>query len=136
MQSILGALLTAGYASAMATLIAGSPDASQITDSTQSTLTKSFSSAADLAQQTPQYSSQIISSARTSFLDGDQWAYTAGLVAVLLGAALVFFMFPRKEREMQLVAQYQEADTSPPTTPAATQDAERAHDVPEQRSSA
>ncbi len=40
---------------------------------------------------------------------GDQWAYTSGIVAVLLGAALVFAFFPRAERE--LLASYQAADT-------------------------
>ena len=36
-----------------------------------------------VAQQYPQYASQITAGAKQSFLDGDQWAYTAGLVAVL-----------------------------------------------------
>src|SRR5205814_8651256 len=44
MQSILGALLTAGYAAAAATAIAASPH--DVTQSTQAVLTKSFSSAA------------------------------------------------------------------------------------------
>ena len=34
----------------------------------------------------------ITSAAKTSFLQGDQWAYAAGLIAVLVGAALVFFL--------------------------------------------
>src|SRR6476646_8308230 len=90
MQSILGALLTAGYATEMGQLIAGSPNATQVTDSTQSALTKSFSSAADLAEQYPQYSSQITSAAKSSFLSGSDWAYGAGIIAIVLGAALVF----------------------------------------------
>ncbi len=53
MQSILGALLTAGYAAAVTKAIAGSPEASSISDSTQNVLTKSFSSAADFASATP-----------------------------------------------------------------------------------
>ena len=55
MQSIFGALLTAGYAAAVATAIAGSPDADQITSSTQAELMKSFSSAEAVAAQYPQY---------------------------------------------------------------------------------
>src|SRR3954470_365443 len=66
MQSILGALLTAGYAAAAATAIAASPH--DVTQSTQAVLTKSFSSAADLAAQYPQYANQIIASAKASFL--------------------------------------------------------------------
>jgi hypothetical protein len=110
MQSILGALLTAGYASAVTKLIAGSPQASEITDSVQSELTKSFASAADTAAKYPQYSSQIIAGARQSFVDGQDWAYTAGIVAILLGAALVFFCFPKKDEEQRLLAGYEAED--------------------------
>ena len=59
----------------------------------QSELTKSFSSA-NTAAQYPQYSDQIINAAKTSFLEGADWAYTAGIVAIVLGAALVYFRFP------------------------------------------
>src|SRR5204863_3504405 len=53
MQSILGALLVAGYASAASAAIAAAPNSSQVSTSAQSELTKSFSSAADLASQYP-----------------------------------------------------------------------------------
>jgi MFS transporter, DHA2 family, multidrug resistance protein len=110
MQSILGALLTAGYASAVTKLVAGSPQASHISDSTQSALTKSFSSADNLASQYPQYSDAIVSGAKSAFIDGQDWAYFAGLVAIALGAALVYFLFPKREREEQLLAAYQSED--------------------------
>jgi EmrB/QacA subfamily drug resistance transporter len=106
MQSIFGALLTAGYASAAGALVP-----SDVSSSVQSQLTKSFSSAADTASQYPQYSSQIIAGARSSFLDGADWAYTAGLIAVVVGAVLVFFCFPRHEREKELLAQYHRDDS-------------------------
>lgn len=106
MQSILGALLTAGYASAFSTLIAGSPEADQVSASVQSQLMKSFSSAANTASQYPQYSEQIVDAARQSFVDGQDWAYAAGIVAVLLGAAIVVVWFPRRDREQALLAQY------------------------------
>jgi MFS transporter, DHA2 family, multidrug resistance protein len=112
MQSILGALLAAGYATAFTKQIASSPNSSQITDSVSNQLTKSFSSAANTAQQYPQYSKQIIAAARTSFVDGADWAYVAGIVAILLGAALVFLMFPKRDREEQLLAGYAEEDTA------------------------
>jgi DHA2 family multidrug resistance protein-like MFS transporter len=115
MQSIFGALLTAGYASAFAAAIAASPDSSKVSDSTTAALTKSFSSAEALAQQYPQYASQIDAAARSSFLSGDQWAYTAGVVAVLIGAALVAGCFPGRDRERELLAEYHAADSVPDT---------------------
>jgi hypothetical protein len=111
MQSILGALLTFGYAAAMTAQISSSPQKSQITTSVQNQLTKSFASAADTAQQYPQYSKQIIAGAKAGFLNGADWAYTAGLIAVAIGAALVFFFFPRNRDEKRLLAEYHEADT-------------------------
>jgi len=112
MQSILGALLTAGYATEMGKLIAGSPNASQVTNSTQSALTKSFSSATNTAQQFPQYANQIVAAAKTSFIDGQHWAYLAGIIAIALGAVLVFFAFPKQEREEALLEQYHRDDNA------------------------
>jgi MFS family permease len=110
MQSVFGALLTAGYAAAAATAAAAAPQ--QVSESVEGELTKSFAGAEAVAQQYPQYASQITAAAKESFLKGDTWAYSAGLIAVLLGAALVFFMFPRKDEEQSLLAQYQAADAA------------------------
>lgn len=113
MTSIFGALLTAGYSRSIASQISSLPTSSQqqISSGIEATLQKSFSSAAALAQQHPQYSTQIIAAAKHSFLAGDHWAYFAGIVAILIGAALVFFKFPKKEEEKRLLAQYHEIDT-------------------------
>jgi DHA2 family multidrug resistance protein-like MFS transporter len=116
MQSILGALLAAGYASAFNAAIGGSPEADQVSSDVQGELTKSFASAAATAQQYPSYTDQIIDAAKSSFLNGDDWAYLAGLVAVLLGALLVFFMFPRRDEEQQLLRRYHAEDVDPPAT--------------------
>jgi hypothetical protein len=113
MQSILGALLTAGYAAAVSAAIAAAPNQQQITDNVASQLTKSFASAEDIAAQYPQYASQITAGATQSFLDGADWAYTAGIVAILLGATLVFFLFPKRAEEERLLAQYHAEDTAP-----------------------
>jgi MFS transporter, DHA2 family, multidrug resistance protein len=110
MQSILGALLAAGYASAFTKQIAESPNAGQVSTNVEAQLTKSFSSAANTASQYPQYAKQITSAAKTSFVDGANWAYTAGIIAILLGAALVFFMFPGREGEIELLAEYHTTD--------------------------
>jgi hypothetical protein len=116
MQSIFGALLTAGYAAAFSSAISSSSDAADVTASVQSQLTKSFDSAEAIAQQYPQYSTQIVSAAKESFLAGDQWAYTAGLVAVVIGAALVFLFFPRREKEESLVQGYHRLDAAAQST--------------------
>jgi EmrB/QacA subfamily drug resistance transporter len=110
MQSIFGALLTAGYAAAASAAIASSDK--HISDSVQSQLTKSFAGAEAVAEQYPKYATQITAAAKSAFLQGDQWAYTAGIVAVVLGAALVFFMFPKHAQEQQLLAQYHAEDTA------------------------
>jgi len=110
MQSILGALLAAGYAAAFTAAIASAPNGQQVSDSVESQLTKSFAGAAAVAQRYPQYASQITAAAKASFLSGDQWAYTAGIVAIILGAVLVFFMFPKKDDEQRLLATYHAED--------------------------
>jgi MFS transporter, DHA2 family, multidrug resistance protein len=112
MQSIFGALLTAGYAAAAGAAIASSGESAKVTENVEGELTKSFSSAADLAGQYPRHSEQIIAAAKVSFLQGDAWAYSAGIVAILLGAALVFFAFPKRDEEQRLLAQYNAEDTA------------------------
>lgn len=112
MQSILGALLTAGYAAAVSAAIAAAPASAQakLTDQVTSTLEKSFAGAESIAQQYPQYANQITAAAKSSFLDGADWAYVAGIVAILLGAALVYLRFPRKDEEEDLLARYHAED--------------------------
>src|SRR5262249_15601021 len=121
MQSIFGALLTAGYATAAGA--AASSSGPNINSQVQSELAKSFASAADTAARyPPSVQDNIIAAAKTAFLQGDQWAYTAGIVAVLLGATLVFFFFPRAERERELLAGYAKEDTAAaPNEPEAPQ---------------
>ena len=109
MQSIFGALLTAGYVSAAGAAVAASGQ--NINTNVQSELTKSFASAADTAQNYPSsVQDNIIAAAKSAFLQGDQWAYLAGIVAVLLGAALVFLKFPKRDDERRLLASYRAED--------------------------
>jgi DHA2 family multidrug resistance protein-like MFS transporter len=114
MQSIFGALLTAGYASAVSAALASAPNAGQITDSVQAQLEKSFDGAVAVAQQYPQYSQQIVAGAKTAFLQGDQWAYAAGIVAIGIGAVIVAALFPNKDGEARLLAAYHETDQGVP----------------------
>ena len=111
MQSIFGALLDrrlCGGGLGADRGVAGK----DVTRRTQAALTKSFASAEAVAQQHPQYADAIIAGAKQAFLDGDDWAYTAGVVAIVLGAVLVFFMFPKHEEEKQLLAAYHAQDTA------------------------
>lgn len=114
MQSILGAILTAGYAKALTESIQGSPNAEQVTSQTQTALTKSFASAADLAQRYPQYEKQIISAARDAFVTGDTRAYAAAIVIVGFGALMVFLFYPNAHKEREAMRRYAtERDTEP-----------------------
>jgi MFS transporter, DHA2 family, multidrug resistance protein len=126
MQSILGAVLTAGYAGAIASAIAGAPDQDKITNEVQGELTKSYASAVDTAERYPQYQDQIVAAAKSSFLQGDEWAYIAGIVAILIGAVLIFFLFPKKQREEELLEQYHAEDMSE-SAEAATPPVSAAH---------
>ncbi len=113
MQSILGALLTAGFAVAISKDIATAPNKSHITTSVENQLTKSFSSAESVAKQYPHYATAITEAAKSSFLSGADWAYAAGIIAVVLGAALIYFMFPGKQDEQRMLAEYARIDSTP-----------------------
>src|SRR3954453_2434136 len=111
LQSIMGAFLTAGYAAAASAAISSS--GKNVSDNVQSELTKSFSSASDAAKQySPSIQDDIAAAAKASFLHGDQWAYIAGIVAVVLGAAVVFFLFPKNQEEQKLLAEFEAEDAA------------------------
>lgn len=110
MQSILGVFLTAGYATSFSRLIASSPNSAEVSESVEVELERSFSSAANIAEQYPQYSDQIIEAAKQSFIKGEDLAYLGGIVAILLGAALVWRFYPKYERETELLALYASED--------------------------
>lgn len=112
MTSIFGVLLTAGYVKAFSSQIAALPTSQQqqISSNVISNLLKSFSSASDVAVSHPQYQTQIISAAKISFLAGDDWAYLAGIIAILIGAAIIYFKFPKKDEEIELLDQYHAED--------------------------
>jgi DHA2 family multidrug resistance protein-like MFS transporter len=122
MQSVMGALLTAGFATAVSKEIAAAPNKALVTSNVENELTKSFSSAQAVAHQYPHYSQAIIQAANSSFVSGANWSYAAGIIAITLGAALIYFRFPGKEQELRLLAEYHAQDTQPrdaPPTPGA-----------------
>jgi len=114
LQSIFGALLTAGYTASASSQITGS--GKPVPVSVQEELTKSYAGAESIAKQYPQYSQQIIAGARTAFLHGDRWSYFAGAVATLAGGVLVFYFFPKRDDERRLLADYAAADQAADTT--------------------
>ncbi|MFN8471067.1 MAG: MFS transporter [Anaerolineae bacterium] len=116
MQSLFGAFLAAGYASAMAASLASDPNASQVSSSVTNSLEMSYAGAQAMAAQYPQYASQITAAAKASFLAGDQYAYMAGIIAVLVGAAIVWRFFPKLELERKLEESYHAEDQAEQTT--------------------
>ena len=114
MQSVLGVLLAVGYASAMGAAIAGAPNANQINDTVQTQLEKSFAGAESVARQYPQYSDAIQSAARAAFLHGANWAYAAGILAMVVGALVTWFWYPGKAGEAADLAEYARADGQAP----------------------
>ncbi len=92
MTSVFGALLAGGYAAAMGVAISDSGQ--DVTAATQSQLQLSYASAENLAAQNPKYSNQITTAAQSSFIDGSDLAYGAGIVAIILGGALTFDFSP------------------------------------------
>ena len=110
MQSLFGALLAAGYAAAMTAALAATPSAASAPSTVTNELTMSYAGAMTVAQQYPQYATQITAAAKTAFLDGDDKAYTAGVIAVLLGAVLVFFLFPKKDEERKMLVEFHQQD--------------------------
>ncbi len=108
MQAVFGALLTAGYAATFTHL--ASQAAQPVSDDVMTQLTKSYSSAAATAAQYPQYSEQIISAARQSFLNGANLAYAAGIVFVVVGGIVIFAFYPKREQEAADLKRYLSED--------------------------
>lgn len=112
MQAVMGTMLTFGYASSLSTSIGNSSEASSVNQSTEAALLQSFTGAEQVAAQYPNYATQIVDAATSSFLQGANWAYMAGVVAALLGAVLVATRFPGKQGEIALEAEYNKEDAS------------------------
>jgi hypothetical protein len=65
------------------------------------------------AHQYPRYAKAITAGAKSSFLSAADRAYGAGLIAVGLGAVIVFFLFPRRDEEQRLLNSYHDQDADP-----------------------
>jgi MFS transporter, DHA2 family, multidrug resistance protein len=110
-NSLFGAILAAGYAAAIAAAIAASGSSAAIPPDVTNQLEMSYAGAQAVATQYPQYATEITAAAKQAFLAGDQNAYIAGIVSVLIGAAIVLVAFPRRDDERRLLAAYAEDGT-------------------------
>jgi hypothetical protein len=82
-------------------------------------LEMSYAGAMSVAAEYRQYATQITAAAQGSFLEGDQYAYLAGIIAVVIGASLVFFVFPKRDEERTLLAGYHAEDLAVGAEPGA-----------------
>jgi DHA2 family multidrug resistance protein-like MFS transporter len=98
---------------------AGTPASHSLTGSVPVHRAGMASGTADLQreQRYPSYADQITAAAKAAFMQGDDWAYAAGGIAVVLGAILVFVCFPRKDTEQRLLEQYHAEDTGTVSAP-------------------
>lgn len=110
MQAVLGALLAAGYATAFLERISDRSGSEAVSQATQSALTRSFASAASVAQQYPAYADAITGAAKASFLAGANWAYAMASVLVVLASVIVAIAFPGRTGESALLDQYRTQD--------------------------
>lgn len=108
MQSLLGAILAAGFAGKFADIIAQSGSSNEVSADVTRALQSSFASAEHVASQHPDLKDQILEAARQSLLAGALEAYLVGAVAILVGLAVVWFGVPSREVENELRESYRQ----------------------------
>lgn len=101
LQAVMGALLAGAYAASMTAALTALPadEASKVSDDVADALTSSFQSASQVAQQYPDYATQIAQAAGDAFTSGKSAAIAIALLMTLVGMALVLFVYPRKAAE-------------------------------------
>ena len=118
MQSIMGALLTAGYAAVAARRSADSPNSSQVTNNVQSELTKSYDGAADIAKQYPQYSQQIVAGAKQLLRSRRPLGLRIRGHRSRARCDSRLLLLPQVQKEKSSLADYRRADSACGTQPA------------------
>jgi MFS transporter, DHA2 family, multidrug resistance protein len=111
-NSLFGALLAAGYAASITASLTAADPSAEVPANVSNELEMSYAGAQAVAGEYPQYATQITAAAREAFLAGDQQAYLAGIIAVLVGGALVFLVFPKADKERELVEAYHREDAA------------------------
>ncbi|MHC9046842.1 MFS transporter [Microbacterium saperdae] len=107
MQSLLGAVLATGFATATAALISDSSRASEVTNDMMIALQSSFASAAHVASQNPDVADNILEGARQALVYGSFSAFLIGAGAVVLGFVIVIFAVPSLAAEREAAASNQ-----------------------------
>ncbi|MFD5428538.1 MFS transporter [Streptomyces sp. NPDC127084] len=110
MQSILGSVLTVGYGKSFNKLLTGNSSTQEVERAVKNQLTKSFAAATEIEIRYPQYTGKIEQAARDSFRHGADWAYCAGILAILLGFMLAYWAYPVKAEEEYLYGKYGKED--------------------------
>jgi EmrB/QacA subfamily drug resistance transporter len=103
-QSIMGAVLAAGYAASFDSQLAATSGADQITTATKETLTRSYSGAVEIADKYPQYKAEILNAGQQAFVDGSHLGFAVGVAGALLAIAITWFFFPRQAAELATYA--------------------------------
>jgi len=117
MQSVMGTLLVVRYASDIRSAFDSAPasEQQQLSEQAQAQLQSSFAGAEAVAKNAPSAdASALIEAARVAFTDGSNLAFAFALLAVIVGFSLVTFLFPKKDQELALEAQYEAQSSSAP----------------------
>lgn len=99
-QSLLGAVLAAGFASAISEIATQSAQASQVTDDMMAALQSSFASAAHVASLHPDLADGIAEASRLSLVYGSFSGYLIGAGLIVLGFFAVLIGVPSRAREL------------------------------------
>lgn len=113
-QAFMGALLAGFYAIRVGKELASLPsdEASKVSSTVAEQLTSSFESAASVASQyTGSTAQEIINGASAAFTEGKSAAIGIALVFVLVGLALVLFLYPGRDEEEAYYAKVQGPST-------------------------
>ena len=111
MQSIFGALLTAGMRPPSGPRSRAAPDAAQVTSSVQAAAHEVFLERRGRRRPVPAVRDRDHGRGQDLVPGGRRLRLLAGIIAVLVGAAIVFLLFPRKADEERLLAEYHAEDT-------------------------
>lgn len=117
MQSIMGTLLVVKYSSDITSAVqAATPQQqSELSASAITLMSQSFTGAQQVAQGLPGNGPTLLmNAAKSAFSDGSNVAYAFALLAVIVGLLLVAFLYPGKQKEAQILAEYASEEAAPP----------------------